>query len=151
MQELLPWKFGTQNALADSLRREFNQLFDRFWSGQLEPMQLGRWAPRVDVSETPETVHVRAEIAGVDPEKLELTVENNVLTIKGEKPEGEKLEGETFHRVERQYGTFARNVQLPAAVVSDAAEAKAHNGVIEITLPKQEEARPKHVRIDVGD
>jgi HSP20 family protein len=147
--DLIRWKSGRHSSALSSLRREFNDLFDRFWSGQVEPMQLGRWAPAVDISETEEAVLVQAEVPGLEADEIEVLVEGNVLTLKGEKKDVREETGDTYHRVERQYGTFIRSIPLPSPVVSDKAEASFRNGVLEVRLPKSEEARPKHVTVDV--
>lgn len=145
--ERLPMRMGRPSGVLDSLRREFNQLFDRFWSGQLEPMQISRWIPAVDISETDDAVVVQAEVPGLDPKDIEVSVEGNVLTIKGEKKESREERGENYHRVERQYGTFSRSIQLPSEIAADQVEAVVRNGVLEVRLPKQEGAKPK--RIDI--
>jgi len=147
--DMVPWKTGRQSSMVDSLRREFNQLFDRFWSGQLEPMHLSRWMPAVDISETDDEVRVRAEVPGIDPKDIEVAVESNVLVIKGEKKEQREENREEYHRVERQYGTFVRSIQLPTEIDADKVEAVFRNGVLDVRLPKREDARPKQIRIDV--
>jgi HSP20 family protein len=144
-----PWKRSGEDTVVESLRNEFNRLFDRFWTGQLEPLQIGRWAPPVDVSETDEAVLVRAEIPGVDPDKVEITIEGDVLTIRGEKPEQREAQEHDYYRVERHYGSFVRNIQLPAAVVKDKAEAVARHGVLTIRLPRRDDQKPKRVPINL--
>ena len=147
--DMVPWKFGRQSVMMDSLRDEFNQLFDRFWSGNLEPMQFGHWSPAVDLAETDEAVIVRAEVPGLDVKDVEISVEGTILTIRGEKKVEREEKGHTFHRVERRHGTFVRAVQLPAEVVADKAEAVFKQGVVEIKLPKTEEAKPKRLKIEI--
>jgi len=99
--DLVPWKRGRDDSALQSLRNEFNRIFDRFWSGELEPLHLGRWLPAVDVSETDNDVTVRAETPGIDPKDIEVYVEGDVLTIKGEKKEETETKDRNFHRVER--------------------------------------------------
>lgn len=147
--DLMPWKSSKEGGALDSLRREFHQLFDRFWSGQLEPMQLGRWVPAVDVVEKDDSVVVQAEVPGIDPENIDVSIEGDVLTIRGEKKDVREEKGENYHRVERQYGSFARSVALPSEIVADKVEATFRNGVLEVVLPKSEQARPKRVSINV--
>lgn len=146
----LPVRIGRQGGVFDSLRREFNQLFDRFWSGQLEPMQLSRWVPAVDISETDDAVLVQAEVPGLDPEDIDVSVADNVLTIKGEKKECREERGENYHRVERRYGTFSRSIQLPTEISVEKAEAVVRNGVLEIRLPKHEGAKAKRIKINTA-
>ncbi|HOI53774.1 MAG TPA: Hsp20/alpha crystallin family protein [Phycisphaerae bacterium] len=145
--DLVPWKRGRDDSALQSLRNEFNRIFDRFWSGELEPLHLGRWLPAVDVSETDNDVTVRAETPGIDPKDIEVYVEGDVLTIKGEKKEETETKDRNFHRVERQYGSFSRSIQLPANVEADKVEAQAANGVLTIRLPKQEDEKRKKVQI----
>lgn len=147
--DLVPWRNGREAGALSSLRREFNDMFDRFWSGALEPLQFGKWTPAVDISETDESVLVQAEVPGIDPEHIDVSLEGNVLTIRGEKQDQREEKGENFHRVERQYGTFIRNIQLPSEVVGDKVTASFKNGVLEVCLPKSEESKPKRVAIDV--
>jgi len=147
--DLVPWRHGREAGALSSLRREFNEMFDRFWSGALEPMQFGKWTPAVDISENDDCVLVQAEVPGMDPEQIDVSLEGNVLTIRGEKKEQRQDKGENFHRVERQYGMFMRSIQLPSDVVADKVTASFKNGVLEVRLPKSEEAKPKRVAIDV--
>ena len=144
-----PWKRSGEDTVVESLRNEFNRLFDRFWTGQLAPLQIGRWTPPIDVSETDEAVLVRAEIPGVDPDRVEITIEGDVLTMRGEKLEQRETRERDYHRVERQYGAFVRNIQLPAAVLKDKAEAVARHGVLTIRLPRREDQKPKRVPINL--
>jgi HSP20 family protein len=147
--DLMPWKSGKEANALSSLRREFNDLFDRFWSGALEPMQFGRWTPAVDISETDEQIVVEAEVPGMEPEQIDVALEGNVLTLKGEKKDVRTDEGQNYHRVERQYGAFVRSIQLPTAVEIDKVSASFKNGVLQVTLPKSEDAKPKRVAIDL--
>lgn len=147
--DLMRQRSGRPSTVVDSLRNEFNQLFDRLWSGQLEPVQFGRWAPAADVSETPDAVLVKIEIPGIDPKDIEVSLEESVLTIKGEKCEPAQDVDENFHRVERQYGAFTRHIPLPARVDAEKVEAVGRNGVLEITLAKHADARPKRVEVNV--
>jgi len=147
--DLVPWKFGRQSAMMDSLRDEFNQVFERFWTGDMEPLQFGRWAPSIDVSETDDAVLVQAEIPGLDAKEVDISIEGSILTIRGEKKVEREKKGRNYHRVERRYGSFIRTVQLPTEVVAEKAEAVARQGVLEIRLPKSEDAKPKKVKVDV--
>ena len=148
--DLIPWKSGRHGNTLGSLRQEFNQLFDRFWSGQLEPLQLGRWTPAIDIAETDDYLLVHAELPGMDADDIDVSVEGSVLTIKGEKKDTREEKTDAYHRVERQYGTFVRSIQLPAEIVADKVDAAFRNGVLEVRLPKHEDARPKKVQINVN-
>ncbi len=143
------WKPGRQETVVEALKNEFNELFERFWSGQMEPMQLGRWAPAIDVSETADAVQVHVEIPGIEPSQVEISIEGDVLTIRGQKPELPRDTNRKFLRVERRYGTFMRSIRLPVAVAADQAAASAHNGVLEISLPRYEDAKARKVNISL--
>jgi len=101
----------------------------------------------VDVSETEEQVVVKAALPGIDPEQVEISVNDGVLTIKGETQSDETKEGENYHRREIRYGAFHRAMPLPAEVDGDRAEATFKDGFVTVTLPKAEQARPKQIKI----
>lgn len=105
------------------------------------------WMPPVDVRETDEAYLVAAELPGVSKEDVEITVENNVLTLRGERKWQAESNGESFHRVERSYGRFTRTFTLPRTVRPDDVEARFDDGVLYLTLPKAEEARPRRIAI----
>lgn len=130
------------------LRREMNDLFDTFFQrGFPYFTEKGRWGPPIDVAETPETVIVKADVPGVRPEEIEISVDNNVLTIKGEKRE-EKTGGKgSVHWVERRSGTFLRSVTLPTGVDAEHVSAESKDGVLTVTLPKRAEARARKIEV----
>jgi HSP20 family protein len=145
---LIPWRGRTLPvATLASLREEMNDLLNRFWSNTSEPFGLAEWAPAVDVSETNDAVLVHAEIPGIEPGDLDISVVGDVLTIRGEKRDESDQSGRNYHRVERRYGTFTRTLPLPAAVDPDQVMAKAKAGVLEIRLPKRPEAKAHRVEI----
>ena len=145
---LIPWRGRTTpGASLTSLRDEMNALLSRFWASAAEPFGLAEWSPAVDVSETDDAVLIHTEIPGIDPKDLDISVCGDVLTIRGAKKEEEEKKGRNYHRVERRYGSFARSLTLPSAVDADKVEAKAKNGVLEIRLPKREEAKARRVEI----
>lgn len=136
--EMMKWPYLP---IINTFKNEVNNLFDTF-SGTGEKDFQG-WMPPLDVSETNENVIVKAEIPGVDPKELNISVKDDTLTIKGEK-KGEKEEkGKNYHFIERRYGSFTRSVLLPVAVKYEEAKAEYKNGILEITLPKQEEEAKK--------
>lgn len=108
------------------------------------------WMPVVDVTETKDEVIVRAEVPGMTKEDISVTLQENVLTLRGEKKQ-EKTEKEAaFHRMERSYGSFVRSFTLPTLVQADKAKADYKDGVLTITLPKAEEVKPKEISISVN-
>jgi HSP20 family protein len=137
-----------------SLRDAMNHLFDEsFWDpfdripSMLAPVRSSVF-PKVDVSETDGEVRVVANVPGVDPEKLDIQVGGDALTISGRvEREDEKREGKLY-RYEREYGEFCREIPLPAPVKADAVSAKVTHGVLTIVLPKEEEAKKKKVKVE---
>jgi HSP20 family protein len=109
------------------------------------------WAPAVDVRESPSQLVVSVELPGVDPNQVDISVENQRLFIRGERSFEKAEEGETYHRVERAYGSFERTFQLPASFAAEKIEAKSKNGVLTLTIPKREEAKPRSIKVAVVD
>jgi HSP20 family protein len=129
-----------------------NRLFDNFFSGLPERRRgllEGEWAPSVDVAETDDEVVVTAELPGVKQDEVDITIADDVLTLKGEKSEEKEIKKENYHRVERSYGSFQRSISLPTGVQADKAKATYKDGVLHINIPKAEEAKPKQIKIDV--
>jgi len=146
---LIRWRpFGE----LESLRREMDRLWDRFYR-VLPPTEARErgWEPSLDLSETKESFLLKAELPGMDPKELDISLSGDVLSVRGEKREEKKEEGESYHVVERRYGTFSRLLRLPAGVESDKISAEYKNGVLSITLPKSPEAKEKEIKIKVGE
>ena len=144
MRALMPWTGVT------GLRTEMDRLFERF----LEPAwnelsTLGDWQPKVDITETKDTVVVKAELPGMKKEDLDLNISENLLTIKGEKKKEEEVKEKGYYYSERSYGSFTRTVELPKEVQTDKVRASFKDGVLEIRVPKTEEAKRKEVKIKV--
>ena len=136
------------------IRDEMNHLFDNFFSGWPTPetakgLMEGEWAPTVDIAETESEIVVTAELPGVKQEDVDVTVTNDVLTIKGEKKNEKETKKENYHRIERSYGSFHRSIGLPAGVKGGEAKATCKDGVLKVTIPKAEEAKPKQVTVNV--
>jgi HSP20 family protein len=135
----------------------FEDLFEDFgrarpWSRLLEPRRLralGRPIPSMDVLEKGDEVIVRAELPGMTKEDIEVNLTDSTLTVKGEKNREEEVKEEDYHRCERSFGSILRTVDLPAEVKSDAAKASFRDGVLEVRLPKTEEAKHKSVKVQV--
>ena len=135
-----------------SIRDDMNHLFDNFFTGWPEPRKgllEGEWAPSIDVSETDDEITVTAELPGVKQEEVDITIADDVLTLKGEKKEEKEVKEKNYHRIERSYGSFQRSISLPAGVQADKATATYKDGVLIIAVPKAEEAKPKQIKIDV--
>lgn len=108
---------------------------------------LRTWFPATDVSETPEHLILRLEVPGLSRDRIKISVENNVLTVRGEKQEETTGENENFFRTERSYGTFERSFSLPPHVDTEHVDAALENGVLTVKLPRRQEARPKEIEI----
>jgi HSP20 family protein len=138
-----------QDAL--SLREAMSQLMEESFV-QPAAAQGGRnFMPALDLSETAEGYLVEAALPGIKPEDVEVTVENNVLTIKGETRKETDDKQRNFHRVERRFGTFQRTIGLPTTVKADAIQASLTNGVLRLEIPKAEEVKPRKISVNVGE
>jgi HSP20 family protein len=111
---------------------------------------MGTWAPTVDIFEKGEDLVIRAEIPGVSKDDIDINVENNTLTIRGERKREEEFKQEQAYRAERIYGSFLRTFSLPRTVDSSRISASYRDGVLELTLPKAEEAKPKKIQIQAA-
>lgn len=111
---------------------------------------LGSWMPPVDIAETKDKLTLRAELPGFKEDQVELTVEDGVLTLRGERKFEKDAEEENYHRVERSYGTFVRSFTLPTNVDQSRIEARFADGILSVELPRREEARPKQIKIAAG-
>jgi HSP20 family protein len=112
--------------------------------------QTTAWAPALDISERKDAYLVTVELPGVEADDLEITMEDGLLTIQGERHFAHDSSEQQFHRVERRYGAFRRSITLPAQVQADQIEASFDNGVLQILVPKMEEAKPKRIQVRPG-
>jgi len=147
MRTLTRWEsFRGATTLQDQVNRLFNDVFER----QGGESSLTAWAPAVDIYETEYELVVKADLPEVDPKDLDIRVENNILTIRGERKFEKNVNQENYLRVERAYGSFARSFTLANTVNSDAIKADYQNGVLTLTIPKKEEAKPKQIKVNVA-
>ena len=135
---------------ASALQDQINRLFSDVFEGPSGESSLTTWAPAVDIYETEHQLVVKADLPDVDPKDLDIRVENNVLTIRGERKFEKKVNEENYLRVERAYGAFARSFSLANTVNSENIKADYQNGVLTLTIPKREEAKPKQIKVNVG-
>ena len=122
-----------------------NRLFEeanRGWRSD-EPSATTAWSPAVDIFETEDQIIVQAEVPGMGRKDIELSLENNVLTLKGDRKFQKETKEESYHRIERSYGSFTRSFSIPAMVNEDKIRADYNDGVLSISLPKRDKARPK--------
>lgn len=130
------------------LNRLFNETFppwfDEGWSGS------GTWTPAVDIYETDQNVVLKAELPGVDPKDIEARVEDGTLYLKGQRKFEKEVKEENCYRLERAHGSFMRSFSLPSSINPDQVEAEYNNGVLTLTMPKREDAKPKTIKINVS-
>lgn len=130
-----------------ALQTEVNRLFSRL-GGDVAERQS--WTPAIDVIEKDDAITLKAELAGMDPKDISIEVQDNVLTVSGERHFKEEVKEDKYYRIERRYGSFSRSLALPQTVDEDKIEAKYESGVLEITVPKAETAKPKKITVAVG-
>lgn len=136
--------FREMRSLQDEVNRLFASSFNR---GDDNELMRGAWSPQVDIFENQDQIVLEAELPGMKPEDVNISIENNVLTLHGERKFEKKDERDNFHRVERSYGAFTRSFTLPPTVSSENAQAQFENGVLRLTLAKREEAKPRRIEI----
>jgi len=132
-------------------QREFDRLFREAFSpmaGETE-VSTRSWAPPVDIYETEDAIVLKAELPGIDPKDVEVRVEDNTLYLKGERNYEKEVKEQNYHRVERSYGSFARSFSLPNSINAEKVKAEYKDGLLTLTMPKREEAKPKTIKIDV--
>ena len=139
--------FGDLRTLQDEVNRLFSGKFSR---GSQDEVLRGAWSPSVDIFENKNEIVLEAELPGMSAEDVNISIENNVLTLHGERKFEKKDERDNFHRVERSYGSFTRSFTLPPTVSSENANAEFENGVLRLTLAKREEAKPRRIEINAG-
>ena len=145
--ELMPWRPSSE---LTSLRREMDSLWNRFLGGKDFPKFVSEeWQPSVDISETKETLLVKAELPGVDAKDVSVTMSGDMLTIKGEKKQEKEKKDEHYYCSESFFGSFQRTIRLPVNVKTDKIDATFKKGVLQIAFPKTEEAKKKEIEIKV--
>ena len=134
-----------------SAQRDFDRLFRAAFSPAMAEGESSTrtWAPPVDIYEDGDNLVLKAELPGINPEDVEVRVEENNLYLKGERKFEKEVKEENYHRVERAYGNFARTFSLPNTVDSEKVTANFMDGVLTLTLPKKEESKPKTIKINV--
>ncbi|MCS6874533.1 MAG: Hsp20/alpha crystallin family protein [Pyrinomonadaceae bacterium] len=131
-----------------NLQEEMNRLFASAFSRTFDDeLMSGAWTPNVDIYENKDQVVLEAELPGMKPEDVNISIENNVLTIQGERKFEKKEESDNYHRIERRYGSFTRSFTLPPTVDTERINAEFDNGVLRLTMAKREEAKPRRIEI----
>lgn len=132
-----------------SIQDELNRLFGRTFVGTepLRPSAAGSWMPSMDVYETDDRIVAELELPGIDPDGVEVSVEDSTLTVTGSRAFTNEVKEEHFHRLERRYGSFTRAITLPQTADTEKVEATFDKGVLTIEVPKVEKAKPKKIRV----
>ncbi len=131
------------------MAEKFSPLFDEMFPFEKnKESSLSDWVPAMDIYESDDAIKISAELPGLDKKDVEITVNNNVLTIKGEKKIDKEIKKENYYRCERSYGTFVRSFTIADYVDPENIKAQFKNGVLEITIPKKEHAKPKEITIE---
>src|SRR5271167_2574151 len=133
-----------------SLQNRMNRLFEEQYSGREESLTAGAFVPAVDIYEDEHSIQLKLEVPGIEEKDLDIKVENNTLTVSGERKLEVEEKEENFHRVERRYGSFTRSFTLPSTVSTDDIQADYDHGVLKIRLAKRAEAKPKQIKVTVG-
>jgi HSP20 family protein len=133
-----------------TLQEEVNRLFSSNLTRGFGEEGIGRgaWNPSVDIYENKDQIILEAELPGMKQDDFELTVENNVITLRGERQFEKKEESDNYHRVERSYGSFTRSFTLPQTVSAEGATAEYNNGVLRVALPKREETKARRIQVN---
>ena len=153
--EVIPWQPFSEMARWE---HDIDQMFENFLGRRLRPFWPERWwpatgmeitAPTVDLYEEKDDIVVKAELPGMEKDNIEINLTDDRLTIKGEKKKEKEIKKENYYRSERAYGSFVRTLELPREVQSDKVKATFKNGVLEVRLPKTEEAKKKETKVKV--
>lgn len=134
----------------NALQSRLSRLFEDQLGGREESLTAGAFVPAVDIYEDEQGVQLKLEVPGVDEKDLDIRVENNVLSVSGERKFESEQKEENFRRVERRFGSFSRSFTLPNTVSTDDIRADYRNGVLTIHLAKRAEAKPKQIKVNVG-
>jgi HSP20 family protein len=132
-----------------SLQDQFNRLFESAFPARSDDSALTTWAPTVDIYETENELVIKADLPDVNEKDIDIRVENNMLTIRGERKFEQKVKEENYLRIERSYGSFSRSFSLPNTVNTEAIKAEYKQGVLTVELPKRAESKPKQVKVNV--
>jgi HSP20 family protein len=132
------------------MQNRMGRMYQDYTPGMEEQLSSAQIVPPVDVYEDEHHLTLKAELPGIDPKDVDVRVENNILTIRGERKFEKEEKEENFHRIERRYGTFTRSFTLPNTVNPDSVKADYENGVLKIEFEKRAEAKPKQIQVNIG-
>lgn len=151
MRSLIPWRDGS--SVMEEMRKEMEGLFDRFLApmprmGESSMLETKTWSPSIDIEETDKAFVVKADVPGVEPKDLDVSVKDNVLVLRGEKKEEKEKKEKNFHRVERFSGSFFRAIPMPAETDMEKISATSAKGVVTITIPKKPGVEAKRIPVE---
>ena len=150
MSSLIRWEpFRDIMTLRDRMDRLFGEGFGRGWPTE-EGLTTGLWNPPVDVYETKDSIVLKADLPEVSKDEVDISIQGNVLSIRGQRKREQEVKEKDFYRMERSYGGFTRSFTLPGTVDADKIEASFSGGVLTVTLPKTEESKPKQIKVKVN-
>jgi HSP20 family protein len=133
-----------------TMQDQMNRMLDMAWNREFgEDLKEGVWQPPVDIYEDEQSVVIKAEVPDVDQKDIEVRIENNTLTLKGERKHSSEIKKENYYRVERYFGQFQRSFSLPQSIDQDKVEATCDKGILTITLPKCEDVKPRQISVEV--
>ncbi len=148
---LVRWEpFGDLTTFQEWMNRLFEDTMARLrprWDSELA---AGHWTPSVDIYEDEHELVLKADLPEVEAKEVDVRIENNTLTIKGERKAEKEVKEENYYRVERSFGSFARSFQLPNTIDTDKVKAEFSKGVLKLTMPKKEESKPKQIKVAVS-
>jgi HSP20 family protein len=130
-----------------NMQKDMNRMLTNFWGNDADLGSVQGWYPAVDVAETKDEFQVKVEVPGMNKDDLKIKLQENVLTVQGEKKQETETKEQNYHRMERSYGSFCRSFRLPSLVKADKIDANYKDGVLSIKLPKAEEAKTKEIEI----
>ncbi len=148
LRVLDPWK--DIGSLQERINRMIDDTIKTLYPTDGEGLEKGTWAPAVDIYETNDSFVVSADLPGLNKDEIQIDLKDNTLTLKGEKKFEEKVSKDNYIRVERAYGSFVRSFTLPQNVDPEKIKAKYKDGVLEVTIPKKEEAKPKQIKVELS-
>jgi len=134
----------------DAFRKDVDRLFNDFFIYSPGSLFKNEWEPTIDVEDGKDSIHVKAEIPGIDEKDLDVRIKNNTLILSGEKKEEKKEEKKNYVYTERKFGSFYRSIDLPEGVIADKIKATFKKGVLSIDIPKDEKVKPKKIAITVN-
>ncbi|HLO26177.1 MAG TPA: Hsp20/alpha crystallin family protein [Geobacteraceae bacterium] len=133
-----------------TMQEQMNRLLDLAWNKEAgEELKEGLWQPPVDIYEDEDSVVIKAEVPDIDQKDIEVKIEDNTLTLRGERKLDQSVTKENYHRVERYYGPFQRSFSIPPTIDQERVKASCERGVLTVILPKKEEKKPKQITVEI--